>query len=397
MAVSIFNVAIIAGIVVGVLIVGMFVVVPAIVRGTIGVTPLSAKDWRDRVLLRYQNLCGEAGLPILAGTFAWVFAWFKLRLDPMFGELPGFLEGMGEIRTVLDIGCGYGVAGCALLEWRSDARIFGIDPEAARVRAAGAAFGSRGQAFVAGAPEFEMPGMPERFDAVLVLDVIHFMPDSALELTLRKIRGKMEEGGTLVIRSIIPPAGGGSWAWKIAGMRRAMTGAYACHRPVEKIREMIGRSGFEVEKVEMSGGNREMFWFIARAPVMKQENQCDDEQNDDVTDDQWDEPAGVEFVPLLKALKSAEQPAGAVDTAAPVVVGGRVALEGETGVNGVNAIGGQRPQQIIIGNILPGDFDEFLGEPAADDVPMGAAPEADLHNRTVAGLARRFDETAEEE
>jgi hypothetical protein len=68
-----------------------------------------------------------------------------------------------------------------------------------------------------------------------------------------------------VIRAIIPPSDGGSWPWKFAKMRRAMTGGFACHRPVEKIREMITRAGFEMEKSEISGGNPELVWFIARA------------------------------------------------------------------------------------------------------------------------------------
>jgi SAM-dependent methyltransferase len=183
----------------------------------------------------------------------------------MFGELPGFLSAMPEIRSVLDIGCGYGVAGCALLEWRDELRIFGIDPNAARARVAGAAFGSRGQAFCGLAPGFETPELPDQFDAVFILDVIHFIPDAAFDLTLRKIRSKMEPGGYLVIRAIIPPADGGSWAWKFAKIQRALTGGRAFHRPVEKVRQMISAAGFDVEKTEMSGGNPEMFWFIAGA------------------------------------------------------------------------------------------------------------------------------------
>jgi SAM-dependent methyltransferase len=265
MAVSILNAVIVAGIAAGTFAFAILVLVPAIIRAAIGTKRGAAKGWREKVLARYQNLRDEAGLPIVPGTFAWVFAWFKLRLDPMFGELPEFLDGMPEVRTVLDIGCGYGVAGCALLEWRGEAKIVGIDPEPIRVRATGAVFGSRGRAVVGSAPEFEAPGLPDRFDAVFVLDVIHFISDSALDLTLQKIRGKLGEGGHLVIRAIIPPKDGGSWPWKFAQIRRALTGAYACYRPVEKIREMIERSGFEVEKSQMSGGNPELYWFIARA------------------------------------------------------------------------------------------------------------------------------------
>jgi SAM-dependent methyltransferase len=255
---------IVAGIA-GILFFGIFVVVPAILRAAIGIAPADAKDWRERVLLRYQKLCSEAGLPILPGTFAWVFAWFKLRLDPMFRELPGFLSAMPEMRTALDIGCGYGVTGCALLEWRGEMKVFGIDPEPGRVRAADAVFGSRGQAVVGLAPEIELAGFPDCFDAVFVLDVIHFVSDSALDLTMQRIRGRLDERGHLVIRAIVPPADGGSWAWKFAKIRRAVTGAFACHRSVEKIREMITRAGFDVEKSEISGGNPELVWFIARA------------------------------------------------------------------------------------------------------------------------------------
>jgi SAM-dependent methyltransferase len=261
MVVAILIVAVIGGISVF----GIFVVVPAILRAAIGIAPGAAKDWRERVLFRYQKLCSEAGLPILPGTFAWVFAWFKLRLDPMFRELPEFVDAMPQLGTVLDIGCGYGVAACALLEWRGEAKIFGIDPDPGRVRVARAVFGSRGQAGVGLAPEIELAGFPDRFDAVFVLDVIHFMSDSALDLSLQRIHGGLEEGGHLVIRAIVPPGDGGSWPWKFAKIRRAMTGAFACHRPVEKIREMIARVGFDVEKSQKSGGNPELVWFIARA------------------------------------------------------------------------------------------------------------------------------------
>ena len=247
----------------GILLLGIYVLVPAIVRSRIGIKTGVGNDWRERVLLRYQNLSGEAGFSIISATFAWVFAWFKMRLDPMFNELSGILERMPWIRTVLDIGCGYGVAGCAILEWCDDAKIFGIDPDPARVRAARAVFGSRGAAFVGLAPDFERPELPERFDAVFVLDVIHFISDSAFDQTLQKIHGRLD-GGYLVIRSIIPPTDGSSWAWKFASIRRGLTGRYACHRSVEKIRQMMDRAGFEVEKAEMSGGNPEMFWFIAR-------------------------------------------------------------------------------------------------------------------------------------
>jgi len=121
--------------------------------------------------------------------------------------------------------------------------------------------------------------------------------------------------------------------------------------------------------------------------IVSQENQGDDEENENVCKDQWDETAGAEFVPLLEAVKSAEKTAGAIDAAEAVVVGCGVALEGETGIDGVNAIGGEGTEQIIIGNILPGEIDELPGELAGDDVAVSAAPEADFYDRSEGGFA----------
>ena len=56
--------------------------------------------------------------------------------------------------------------------------------------------------------------------------------------------------------------------------------------------------------------------------IVSQENQGDDEENENVSEDQGDESAGAEFVPLLEAVKSAEESAGAIDAAAVVVVRG---------------------------------------------------------------------------
>ncbi len=44
------------------------------------------------------------------------FARFKMLFDPMFRELPRFLESYHGIRTIIDIGSGYGVPACWLLE-----------------------------------------------------------------------------------------------------------------------------------------------------------------------------------------------------------------------------------------------------------------------------------------
>ena len=59
------------------ILVAVFALMPILLRLSLGVRPETAKTWRDRVELRYQGL----------GTWMWMFARFKLRLDPMFDSL----------------------------------------------------------------------------------------------------------------------------------------------------------------------------------------------------------------------------------------------------------------------------------------------------------------------
>jgi SAM-dependent methyltransferase len=238
-----------------------FVLLPPLLRALIGVKPGAgnALDWRDRVELRYQNM----------DLFVWLFAWCKLRLDPMFRELPEFLRAIPEIRTALDLGCGYGFLGSSLLEWNPALRIYGVDPNPKRVEAASIAFGERGEVGCAGAPDFEMPEFPGRFDAVLCLDVIHFLSDEALALTLRRIRARLDEGGCLILRAPMLARGGGSISWKIDRLRRALMGGYACYRTVEQISEAVVNAGFKILQSPISGTNPELRWFVAVAASAK--------------------------------------------------------------------------------------------------------------------------------
>lgn len=241
----------------------LILAVPAVLLAILGVAPGSARDWREKVLLRYQRVGRWARFAESpGGVFVWMFAWFKMRLDPMFRELPEILDSMPEMRCALDIGCGYGVVACALLEWRAGLTIYGIDPDAARIAVAGSVFADRGSAFVGSAPDFERPEMPGRADAVFILDVIHFIPDAGLAMTLKRIHDRLKEGGELVLRSIVPPDERGTIWCNLARLRRWILGGKAFHRPVERIRQLITEAGFEVRICRTCGGNRELWWFI---------------------------------------------------------------------------------------------------------------------------------------
>lgn len=213
----------------------------------------SPGDIRKRVLARFRHLEGYPRL----------FARFKLKLDPMFEELPVFLTEAEPVRTVLDVGCGYGVPAAWMAEQFPECRIWGIDPDAERVRVANRVLGNRGTAEVGAAPEM-LDGLGT-FDLVTILDILHFLDDEALEKTLDGLARRLRFGGLLVIRSVVPPPDGDyslTWMWEAAKLQSH--GISAWYRPPEIIIETLTAAWFSVIHSQPSGGNPESSWVIAR-------------------------------------------------------------------------------------------------------------------------------------
>jgi len=215
---------------------------------------------RERVLLRYQDYAFH---PLF-------FAWCKTRQDAMFDELPGLLEPVKKLHTFLDLGCGFGVAGSFLLELYPDSEIYAVDPNPDRVAGAKLAFGNRGHVFEGAAPDFEKSPFPPHFDAVFSIDMMHYLDDGALGLTLSRIHARLEEGSFLVIRAPMRPAGFGSLIWKLTRIHQRAWGLFAQYRTVEQLRAHIERAGFAVIRSEMSGNNPELHWFVSTAVRLEQ-------------------------------------------------------------------------------------------------------------------------------
>jgi SAM-dependent methyltransferase len=215
----------------------------------------SPKNLRERVMVRYQGKNFDA----------WMFAWFKTGLDAMFHELPDFVRSMPTIRTFLDLGCGYGLAGCLLLEVLEGSTAYAVDPNPKRVAGTAAAMEERGHVFVAAAPDFEQPDFPPKFDAVFALDMIHFLNDQQLNLTLTRLRSRLNEGSFLIIRSPVAPVGPPSFRMQIYSRYAKFKQTFILFRSIEDIRQLIRQSGFELSLSSQSGKNPELHWFIATA------------------------------------------------------------------------------------------------------------------------------------
>jgi SAM-dependent methyltransferase len=235
--------------------VGAFVLLPPLLKHHFsrGPTPVPAENFDQSVSRRFRHL--EA--------YPRLFARFKAKYDPMFSEFPWILEGCRNLKTVLDIGCGYGVPGCWLLTHYENVRIHAIEPDPERVRVAARVFEDRGHVTVGAAPD--IPEAPEKADAAFLLDMSHFLDDDALSLTLTRLRQSMNPGALLVIRAVVPPPDGRvSRLWKIDALRMKLAGIRPHHRSTEELAKMMTDAGFLMEKTEISGGNRESVWLVAR-------------------------------------------------------------------------------------------------------------------------------------
>ncbi len=194
-----------------------------------------------------------------------MFARFKLQTDPMFTDLPDLLENRHEqIRTILDIGCGYGVPGCWCLEYCKNAQLTGIDPDPERIRVAGLAMGERGHLLESSASE--LPSLPEPADLILVLDMLHYLDDASVKALFANCFTAVADKGTLLIRYVIrPSAKKYSWSWKLEDLRARISGGAVHYRSRDDMAKFLAEAGFAVEVNRVTTTNHELVWLTGRA------------------------------------------------------------------------------------------------------------------------------------
>jgi SAM-dependent methyltransferase len=207
---------------------------------------------QERVLNRYRYM--EA--------YPRLFARFKLRLDPMFPEMERMFRSVGDIKTILDIGTGYGVPASWLLERFTGARLHGIEPSPERVRIAAMAVGDRGLIAQGQAPAIPAAGDP--VDLSTMIDMVHFLTDEDFTETLGRLRERTRAGGRLIIRASLLPKRRLPWAWWYLNLILQLSRVHAYYRPVHQLQSMVAQSGFQVEHTLASGRDEELVWLVAR-------------------------------------------------------------------------------------------------------------------------------------
>lgn len=204
----------------------------------------------------YARLVEAASAPYrAAGRFAWHFARGKLGADPVF---PYLLQArlIPENARLLDLGCGQGLL-AALLAAAGTPRLAsyrGIELMARDVarahRALGAQCGVR-QGDIRSA-EFGAA------DAVVILDVLHYMSLAEQDAVLGRVRAALPAGGVLLLR--VGDAAAGlpfrlsNWVdWTVAFVRGHGATRFHC-RSVAQWRSALEALGFAVHAEPMSRG-----------------------------------------------------------------------------------------------------------------------------------------------
>jgi hypothetical protein len=212
----------------------------------------SGDTLQERVYRRYRDM--EA--------YPRLFARFKMRLDPMFPELERMLRNTDGIRTILDIGTGYGVPASWLLERFAGAQLRGIEPSPERVRVAAMALGDRGMVSQGRAPE--IPDVHSPVDLSTMIDMVHFLTDGGFAETLNRLRERIRSDGRLIIRASLPPKRRLPWSWWFQNLFLKWSRIPAFYRTAHQLERMVVESGFRMEHTLASGRDEELVWLVAR-------------------------------------------------------------------------------------------------------------------------------------
>jgi len=204
-----------------------------------------------------------------AGRFAYRFARGKLGGDPAYR---GILELglLADRARILDFGCGQGLlsawlqaaqrlydAGIWSPGWPAPPRprsTAGLELMDSDVRRAQRALGS-----ACGISQGDIRIAPfGNADAVVILDVLHYMDGPAQQDVLKRVRAALPPGGLLLLR--IGDAAGGlrfrysQWVDKLVMLLRGHAWVKTHCRSLAQWQDVLRDCGFEVQAMPMSNG-----------------------------------------------------------------------------------------------------------------------------------------------
>jgi SAM-dependent methyltransferase len=204
-----------------------------------------------------------------AGPFAYHFARAKLRTDPVYRAILELGLLLGRAR-VLDLGCGQGLLAVWLRaaerchergnwprDWPPAPRTLstrGIELMACEVERARRALGPASEVSQTDIRSAAFGAV----DAVVILDVLHYLPPQAQIEVLQRVRAALPHHGLLLLR-VGDAAGGlrfryGQWSDRLVMLLRGHAWVALHCRSVTQWRILLRDCGFDSEAKPMSRG-----------------------------------------------------------------------------------------------------------------------------------------------
>lgn len=246
---------VLGSIVLGVLVGGAAGVITAVVAYW---TAPSQRSLRERIRFVNQTFAGSA-------QFDRGFVCWKMRLDRIFSLLAAEDLGSG---TVVDLGCGYGMALCFAAFADKGRRLLGCDLNVHRIAVARQALSTlNAEPAVCDVRHYELPPA----GLILILDVLQYLPAEEQLALLRRCCAALEPGGRLIFR--VHDRERGLRTFLTLGLDRLLFSAeHVGARPTilsaARYRTALNEAGMQVE--ERSFRNRlplAHILFLARRPA----------------------------------------------------------------------------------------------------------------------------------
>jgi SAM-dependent methyltransferase len=167
-----------------------------------------------------------------------------------------FLEEIGQYLPrsgrVLDLGCGFGFFSLYFAASEPRRRLLGVDLSERRIAEGREAAGRMGldnvRYQVADAARWDTD---ERFEAIYLLDLVHHLPADEVPGFLHRLRGKLEDGGVLLLKEVEDRP---RWKrWFTLWLDRAMVGLREPIRywSASELRALLEGLGFDVKAHRM--------------------------------------------------------------------------------------------------------------------------------------------------
>lgn len=229
------------------------------------------------------SLVDSASAPYRAADpFAWYFARGKLRADPVFISLLqlGLIPANARL---LDLGCGQGLLTAWLLaarihaergDWPADwpqppslASIRGIELLARNIERARRALGNHATFTLGNLCDADFG----QADAIVMLDVLHYMDYDSQASTLRRIRDALSPAGSLILR--IGDAAGGLqfhisyWVDRLVWLLRGARNHRLYCRSLDEWQQLLHDSNFSVETVPIAQGTNSANVLLVAKPI----------------------------------------------------------------------------------------------------------------------------------